>query len=69
MEAVVDGETGLLVAPKDVNALANAIAGLLGDPERRREFGEAGRVRMQKDFSIEAMVNDHVQLYESILNA
>lgn len=68
-EAVDDGKTGLLVAPKDVSALANAIAGLLEDPERRREFGEAGRARMQKDFSIEAMVDDHVQLYESILNA
>lgn len=67
-EAVADDTTGFLVAPKDVDALAKAIAELLENPERRREFGEAGRARMQSDFSIEAMVDDHVQLYESILN-
>jgi glycosyltransferase involved in cell wall biosynthesis len=67
-EAVVDGETGLLVAPKDVGALARAIAGLLENPERRRQFGEAGRARMQRDFSIQTMVNNHVQLYEQVLN-
>jgi glycosyltransferase involved in cell wall biosynthesis len=67
-EAVVDGETGILVAPKDVDALGGAIAKLVGNQALRRQFGDAGRARMQSDFSIEAMVEDHVQLYESILN-
>ena len=67
-EAVVDGETGFLVAPKDVDALAGAIAELVDNAELRRDFGTAGRSRMQSDFSIEAMVEDHVRLYESILN-
>ena len=67
-EAVVDGETGLLVSPRDVSALANAIAGLLENPERRRQFGEAGRARMQGDFSIQTMVNSYVKLYEQVLN-
>lgn len=67
-EAVADGETGLLVPPKDVEALRGAIARLIESPALRRELGEAGRIRMQNDFSIEAMVDDHVQLYESILS-
>jgi glycosyltransferase involved in cell wall biosynthesis len=42
-EAVVHGRTGLLVAPGDPRALAEALGALLGDPERRRRLGEAGR--------------------------
>ncbi len=44
-EAVVDGETGLLVAPGDSAALTVAFARLLGDPALRRRLGDAGRAR------------------------
>jgi len=67
-EVVANGETGLLVPPKDVEALRVAITKLIEDPALRRKFGDTGRLRMQHDFSIESMVDDHVQLYESILN-
>jgi glycosyltransferase involved in cell wall biosynthesis len=67
-EAVADGESGILVAPKDVEALGKAIARLVADPALRRTFGEAGRARMKREFSIESMVDAHLQLYESILN-
>jgi len=44
-EAVIDGETGLLVAPGDGAALTAAFARLLGDPVLRRRLGDAGRAR------------------------
>jgi phosphatidylinositol alpha-1,6-mannosyltransferase len=44
-EAVVDGETGLLVRPGDTAALTRAFDRLLGDPTLRRRLGEAGRAR------------------------
>ncbi len=44
-EAVIDGETGLLVAPGDCAALTAAFARLLGDPALRRRLGDAGRAR------------------------
>jgi phosphatidylinositol alpha-1,6-mannosyltransferase len=44
-EAVVDGETGLLITPGDNTALTAAFARLLGDPALRRRFGDAGRAR------------------------
>ena len=44
-EAVIDGETGLLVAPGDQAALTAAFARLLGDPALRRRLGDAGRAR------------------------
>ncbi len=42
-ESVVHGQTGLLVPHEDLEALADAIAGLLADPDARRAMGRAGR--------------------------
>ena len=67
-EAVADGETGILVSPKNVDALGEAITRLVENPELRRTFGEAGRARVRSEFSIGSMANAHVQLYEAILS-
>ena len=67
-EAVVHEETGLLVPPEDVDGLARAIGSLLTDPERRRRLGEAGRRRMQSEFSVDTMADEHLALYGSILD-
>ncbi len=48
-EALVDGETGMLVHGTDVEQVAGAVAGLLDDPERARAMGEAGRARVLRD--------------------
>jgi phosphatidylinositol alpha-1,6-mannosyltransferase len=45
-ESLVDGETGILVDGADVERVADAVATLLGDPERARRMGEAGRQRV-----------------------
>jgi phosphatidylinositol alpha-1,6-mannosyltransferase len=45
LDAVADGETGVLVPPGDDAALADVLAGLLADPERAQALGEAGRRR------------------------
>jgi phosphatidylinositol alpha-1,6-mannosyltransferase len=47
-ETVVDGETGLLVDGGDVDQVADAVAGLLADPERARRMGIAGRQRVER---------------------
>jgi len=47
-EAVVDGETGLLVKPGDGAALTAAFARLIGDPALRHRLGAAGRVRVAR---------------------
>ncbi len=53
-DAVVPGETGLLVLPRDPAALAEAIGTLLADPGRRRRMGEAARVHAERHFAVEA---------------
>ena len=67
-EAVEHDKTGLLVAPEDVTALGAALQRLMDDPELARQFGRAGRQRMQTEFSIATMADLHIELYESILN-
>jgi glycosyltransferase involved in cell wall biosynthesis len=66
-EAVHEGETGLLVPPGDVVALGAAIAALLGDPERRRVMGAAGKALMASAFSIDAMVEGNLAVYRELV--
>lgn len=67
-EIVRHGETGLLVPPRDVDALAAALSQLLRDSRLRCRFGEAGRVRARTDFSVEAMVSRTERIYEDCIS-
>ena len=58
----------MLVPAEDVAALTGAIATLMNDDERRATLGRNGKARMQAEFSIDTMVDRHLELYESILN-
>lgn len=66
-EAVADGHTGLLVPPRDVAALVQACRALLGDRQRRRQMGEAGRRRMRAAFSAAAMAAGNLDVYRELL--
>jgi glycosyltransferase involved in cell wall biosynthesis len=68
-EAVQNEVTGLLVPSSDSAMLADAIARLSGDATLRRKLGENGFLRMKKEFSIEAMVDKHVQTYKATIDA
>jgi glycosyltransferase involved in cell wall biosynthesis len=65
-ELVVDGETGILVPPRDAVALADALAALLADPERARRLGEAGRRRVEERFTTERMTRRVLEVYAEI---
>jgi glycosyltransferase involved in cell wall biosynthesis len=52
---VQDGKTGILVPPGDPEAMAQAIAELLRDPDRRREMGEAGRRSVLESFTTDTL--------------
>jgi phosphatidylinositol alpha-1,6-mannosyltransferase len=55
-EAVVDGETGLVIdPPEDVRAVADAIASLLADPERAKALGRAARRRVEAELTYDAL--------------
>ena len=65
-EIVVDGETGLLVPPRDPEALAQAILRLYNDRELAARFGQRGYELVHQKFSAEAMAKKVVDVYERI---
>jgi len=65
-ELVVDGETGLLVPPRDAEALAAAILRLHADPTWRGELARAGRKRVEAEFSMETKLNATERLYRRL---
>lgn len=64
-EAVVDGETGILVPPRDAERLEKALCELLADPARARRYGEKGRERVESFFNLKHQVSAFERLYES----
>jgi glycosyltransferase involved in cell wall biosynthesis len=66
-EVVADGETGVLVPPDNVEALAGALTELAGDPGRRRQMGTNGQERAVKAFSFDAMIDGTIKVYEEAL--
>ena len=66
-DVVVEGETGLLVPPRDVEAMAAALRRMLTDEALRRRMGQAGKERADREFSAERYVADVRALYERVL--
>jgi glycosyltransferase involved in cell wall biosynthesis len=58
-EAVVDGETGIVVPTGDTDAAAAALAKLAGDPTAAQAMGDRGRTRQRERFDGEAMVDGY----------
>jgi glycosyltransferase involved in cell wall biosynthesis/peptidoglycan/xylan/chitin deacetylase (PgdA/CDA1 family) len=69
LELVVDGRTGRLVPPGKPEALADALLGLLDQPERVEAFGRAGRRSIEQNYSYVRMVDQFEALYLSELDA
>lgn len=65
-EALLDGQTGLLIAPNDAQGLANAINKLAADPSLCRSMGKKGRLRIQEEFDQSDVVEKTLALYRRI---
>ena len=65
-EAIVDGETGVLVDPADEAGAAEAVTALLAAPERRRALGEAARRRVEREFAIGPIAERYLAHYERV---
>jgi len=62
-QLVLDGETGLLTDPANPNSLAGAVAAYIADPALGVRHGNAGRLRVQAEHDIDAMVAQYAVLY------
>jgi len=65
-EMIVDGESGLLCEPGDLEAFASAALRLLRDEELRRRMGAAGREHIHSEFREEIMIEQYFRLFERI---
>ena len=66
-ELVVDGETGWLVPPADVEALVSRLRPMLRSPEQRRSMGAAAQARARERFNIAQMTENFSRLYDELL--
>ena len=67
-QVVEPGVNGLLVPARDASALARAITALALDPERRRQFGKAGRAKAARDFDERRCVTVTLDTYRALLS-
>jgi glycosyltransferase involved in cell wall biosynthesis len=66
-EVVDDGETGLIVPPRDPEALAKAIVKLLKDKKLRKRMGENGFTKLNTDLSWDNVIRQTLLIYKSAL--
>ena len=65
-DAIDPGETGLLVPMKSVTGLADAMQRLIEDGELWRRMGAAGRMLAEREFAIEKVVQQHLDIYAEL---
>jgi glycosyltransferase involved in cell wall biosynthesis len=67
-DIVRDGESGILTAAGDVEAIADGIARFLEDPALRRSAGAVGRAFVMKRYAVPRLVDDIDRLYRTLLD-
>ena len=67
-EQVIDGETGYLVSVGDYRALGEAIARVLLDPELGRRLGQAGRARVERDFTWDQSAERLYEIWDALVD-
>jgi glycosyltransferase involved in cell wall biosynthesis len=67
-EIIEDEKSGVLVEPGNAAALADAVLGLVSDPERRARIGVAARKRVQQEFSSATIAARMTKLYQQVIH-
>jgi glycosyltransferase involved in cell wall biosynthesis len=65
-EIVIDGSTGVITNPYNIESLTLSINELLNNPERRKRYGENGRARVERLFSLEDQVDQYLNLFDQV---
>jgi glycosyltransferase involved in cell wall biosynthesis len=65
-ETIVEGKTGYLVKRDNSTELINALTKLLSSPELRGSMGREGKIKFQKEFTFDNMLNQTMNVYDSV---
>lgn len=66
-EIIEDGKSGLIVSGPEVGEICEAVALILRDRDFARRLGEAGRTRVEENFSADRMVEGTTEIYDELL--
>lgn len=66
-DTVKDGISGFLIPPKNVDALAKKLRLLIDDAALRQKMGKAAREKAEQEFSLDAVIEKHLEIYEELL--
>ncbi len=67
-DVVDDGVNGFLIEPRNADMLAERLRRLIMDGELRRKMGHASRLKAEREFSIDKVVETHMNIYESLIS-
>ena len=65
-EAVLEGDNGFVIPPRDAAAFATALERMHADPARTARMGQRSRQRVEEKYSLDGMWRAHAQLYRSL---
>jgi glycosyltransferase involved in cell wall biosynthesis len=66
-ELVIDGATGILIEPGDVDALVASLVSLAENRDRSEAMGQAGKLRIETVFSVQTMIANAIGIYEEAI--
>ena len=68
-EVVINGKTGYLVNPNNIKLMAEKILDLLKNPQKAKQFGEAGYQRAKIQFPLSRQIDELLKYYQKFLNS
>jgi glycosyltransferase involved in cell wall biosynthesis len=66
-DTVDDGVNGFLIAPKEVEPLVEKLRMLIDDAALRRKMGKASREKAERDFSLDVVIERHLNIYNELI--
>ncbi len=67
-EAVLDGQNGLVIPPRDINAFRDALTTILCDPANLLKMGQRSRQLVEEKFTLDRMCAAHEDLYRALVH-
>ncbi len=66
-DTVDDGVNGFLIPPKNIDELVQKLRFLIDNPEMRKKMGKASRVKAEKEFSLDVVIEKHLSIYNELI--